>query len=269
MHLRFAFIVSLTALLFSGCNSRESSSESQDLASDIVSEVALTSDIFEGTDRQGHKILYKKIVSSDGDSVLDFRMDEFIPIDHPIGNGSICYLQSKSSIPLTISTYELVNMNHDQIEKLKVEHADGMAIYPMDQQEYFGQILKTKDNVYDSEELSQEALLKLVKDDQQFADWVFTVKENKSTGVIATWLDIEVFNQTYRFFLTNAVDDAYNQAFEIESGGALRDSIIQECTKLEKGTRIKVTGKIEGDKYGYNLALQNVPRIVISDFVFF
>jgi hypothetical protein len=269
MHFRFAYLVSFTALLFSGCNSSESSSESQNLASDIVSEVALTSDIFEGTNRQGNKILFKKSLSNDGDTVLDFRMDEFITIDHPIGNGSICYLQSKSPIPLAISTYELVNMNHDQIEKLKVEHADGMAIYPMDQQEYFGQILKTKDNVYDSEELSQEALLKLVKDDQQFTDWVFIVKENKSTGIIGTWLDIEVFNQTYRFFLSNAIDDAYNQVFENESGGAPRDSIIQECTKLEKGTRIKVTGKIEGDKYGYNLALQNVPRIVISDFALF
>ena len=108
--MRFIYVIFIffSTLLFSGCNSSGISSESQDLISNIVSEIALTSDVYEGTDRNGKKILYRKKVDSDGDSVLDIRMDEFITIDHPLGNGAICYLQVKSPIPLNVSTYELV-----------------------------------------------------------------------------------------------------------------------------------------------------------------
>jgi hypothetical protein len=263
-----AILILLGTVIFS-CNNQKETSEFDKLKKNIVAEKEISGGLYEASNAQGLKILYTKSISTEGDTTYDCKMDSFIDIKHPLNNPSISYISSNSPMKMRVSTFELAKLSNDDLRRMKENHDAEMKKFPSDQLEYFNQILDINDNLYNTEEERQDELLKLVKYSKNINDWIFQLKEKELDGIIGNWVDFEAFNTPFRYWVSNTVHEAYDMTLGDENLELKQNQIISNFSNYVVNDWFKISGTIEGDEYGFGLALENPSKLQVNQIELF
>jgi len=247
----------LSSFLIFSCNNKKESSEFDKLKKDIVNESEISGGLYEGSNGQGLKILYSKSIDNEGDTTYNCKMDAFIDIKHPLNNPSISYISSNSPMKLRISTFELAKLSNDDLRKMKENHDTEMKKFPADQLTYFNQVLDVNDNLYNTEEERQDGILKVVKYSKNINNWIFQLMGKELDGILGNWVDFEAFNTPFRYWVSNTVHEAYDMTLGDENLEMKQNQIKSQFAKYSISDWFKISGMIEGDEYGFGLALEN------------
>ena len=139
-----------------------------------------------------------------------------------------------------------------------------MKKYPSDQLNYFSQLLDVNDNLYDTEEQRQDEILKIVKSSKNIDKWIFQLKAKELDGIIGNWVDFEAFNTPFRYWVSNSVHEAYDMTLGDEDLEMRQNQIKSQFTGYAIGDLFKISGMIEGDEYGFGLALENPSNLRVN-----
>jgi hypothetical protein len=154
-----------------------------------------------------------------------------------------------------------LRLDKKKLNDLILNHQIDIKKFPIDQQVFMDKLLDISDNLYENDDEKENALFQLYKRRRAIKNWVFQIKSKDLDGFVGSWVDFELYNFIFRFWVSNKISEAIDMTLGDDDLELKQYHIKSQFDDFQLGDWVQVDGYIESDEYGFGVVLENPPKL--------